>query len=70
MSTLVGLRIAPEAVERLNALARETRRGKGAVMTLLLLAAEATPEGGLRLRSGITHMAGSAAEERLEETAA
>jgi predicted DNA-binding protein len=50
MTTLVGLRIATEAVERLNTLARETRRGKGAVMTMLLLAAEATPDGGLRLR--------------------
>jgi hypothetical protein len=69
MTTLVGLRIEQEAVERLRELARETRRGPGAVMTMLLLAAEATSDGGLRLRSSITDVAGPADKEMAEQVA-
>jgi hypothetical protein len=45
---LVGLRLPTHAADKLNELAAKTLRNKSDMVTLLLLGAEASADGGLR----------------------
>jgi hypothetical protein len=59
---LVGLRLPQAAIEKLNALAARSLRKKSDVVTLLLLSAEVSQDGGLRFTPPCAQASSASAE--------
>jgi hypothetical protein len=59
---LVGLRLPKPAVRKLNDLAARTVRNKSDVVTILLLGADVTADGGLRFTPPCAQASASAGE--------